>query len=76
MNFNPFEFCFFYPRDKLTGFDDCRFVAGANREDLEHSACGPQQFLVSEGPHDVDQGLGTTTGQNNQLQKTNKCTWK
>ncbi len=52
-----------------TSFYDGRLVAWANREHFEHSACGPQQFLICEGPHDVDQGLGTATGQNDQLKQ-------
>ena len=52
-----------------TGLDDGRLVAWANREHLEHSARGPQQFLICECSHDVDQGLGATAGQNDQLKK-------
>lgn len=60
---------FLYQEYVRTSLYDGRLVAWANREHLEHSACGPQQFLICEGPHDVDQGLGTTAGQNDQLKK-------
>lgn len=30
------------------------FVAGANREDFEHTACGPQQLLIAVVSHDVN----------------------
>lgn len=65
---------FLYHEHVHTSLYDGRLVAWANREHLEHSACGPQQFLICEGPHDVDQGLGTTAGQNDQLKtKTDLC---
>jgi hypothetical protein len=50
-----------------TGFYDGRLVAGADRQHLEHSAGGPQQLLIGEGPHDIHQGLGATAGQDDQL---------
>lgn len=55
-----------------TSFYNGRLVAGANREHLEHSACGPQQLLIGEGPHDVDQSLGASTGQDDQLEQTHR----
>ncbi len=30
------------------------FVAGAHREDFEHTACGPQQLLIVVVSHDVN----------------------
>lgn len=52
-----------------TSFHDGRLVAGADRQHLQHSACGPQKLLISVGPHYVYQGLGSTTGQNDQLER-------
>ena len=53
---------------KPTGFHNGGLIAGADRQHFEHSACGPQQLLVSVGPHDVDQSLRPTTGQDYQLE--------
>lgn len=56
------------PRE-LTSLHDGRLIARANREHFEHSAGGPEQLLVREGPHDVHQGLRATAGQNDELQR-------
>lgn len=61
-------FSYLYHDYIRTSLYNGRFVAWTNREHLEHSTCGPQQFLICEGPHYVDQGLGTSAGQNDQLQ--------
>lgn len=51
----------------LTSLNNCRFVTGANWKNFEYSTGGPQQFLVGVGPHDVDQSLWASTGQNDKL---------
>lgn len=35
----------------LTGFYNSWLVAGADRQHLQHSACGPQKLLISIRPH-------------------------
>lgn len=54
----------------LTSLNDGRFVTGANWQHFEHSTGGPQQFLICVGPHDVDQSLWASAGQNYKLKKT------
>ncbi len=51
----------------LTSLNDGRFVTGANWQHFEHSTGGPQQFLICVGPHDVDQSLWASAGQNDKL---------
>ena len=54
---------------KHTSLYDGGLIAGADRQHFEHSAGGPQgSFLVGVGPHDVDQSLRPTTGQDYQLE--------
>ncbi len=53
----------------LTSLNDGRFVTGANWQHFEHSTGGPQQFLIRVGPHDVDQSLWASAGQNDKLKK-------
>ena len=35
----------------LTSFYNSWLVTGADRQHLQHSACGPQELLISVGPH-------------------------
>lgn len=59
---------------KHTSLYNGRLVTGAHRQNLEDTACGPQQLLIGISSHDVDECLGATTGQDYQLhkQKANK----
>lgn len=50
-----------------TSFYNGRFVTGADRQNFENTTRGPQELLVGVSPHDVDQCLGATAGQNDQL---------
>lgn len=50
-----------------TSLHNGRFVAGAHREDFEHTACGPQQLLIAVVSHDVNKTLGTPIGKNDEL---------
>lgn len=43
------------------------FVAGAHREDFEHTACGPQQLLVVVVSHDMNETFGAPVGKDDQL---------
>ena len=61
--------CSLYSGGELTSLNYGRFVTGADREDFEDSAGGPQKLLVGVGPHDVHQRLGAATGQNDELQE-------
>lgn len=47
-----------------TSFYNGGLVTGADRQNFENTTCGPQELLVGVSPHDVDQCLGATTGQN------------
>lgn len=50
-----------------TSLDDGGFVAGADGQHFENTACGPEQFLVCVCSHDVNQSLRSTTSQDDQL---------
>lgn len=50
-----------------TSFYNGRLVAGADGQHFEHTACGPQQLLIGVSPHDVNQCLRATAGQDYQL---------
>lgn len=54
---------------KHTRFYNGRLVTGADRQNFKNTACGPQQLLIGVSPHDVDQCLGATAGQDDQLHK-------
>ena len=50
-----------------TSLHDGRFVAGAHRQHLEHTAGCPQQFLIAVGSHDVDKSLRTSVSKDDEL---------
>lgn len=54
---------------KRTSFYNGRLVTGADWQNFENAACGPQQFFIGVSPHDVDQRLGASAGQDYQLHK-------
>ena len=55
---------------KLTSLHNGRFVAGADRQHLEDTGGGPQEFFICVWLHDAHQFTRASTGQDDELHNT------
>ena len=51
----------------LTSLHNGRLVAGTYGQHFEHAAGGPEQLLITVVAHDLDEGLGSSIGQDDEL---------
>ena len=50
-----------------TSLHNGRLVAGTHGQHFEHAAGGPEQLLITVVTHDLDEGLGSSIGQDDEL---------